>query len=379
MLRIIAGVTILAASASASSAPLAFAKTLVVPIGNEPVGIVVADFNHDGNMDVAARNGSIAKISVALGSLVGTFNTAVSYPTSAENADANAQSLVVADFNKDDIPDLAVPNQYGSSPMPVSVFLGNPDGTFPAQAALFPSGTCPVAIAADDFNGDRKTDLVTADFEGTSVSVLLGQVNGTFASPVNYAVGSFPNSVIVGDFNGDEKPDLLVANEGSSNISLLTGMGDGTFAAEVSTPIASPLSLAAADLDGDGKLDVVVAAIGSDVSVLLGHGDGTFASAVSFPTGAAYKTNAVALADLDGDGRLDIIAANGSTLSILRGFGNGTFSSPISIDSINDATSIAVADFNGDDRLDLVVTNSSSGTFTLLTNDVLFSAGFEAR
>ncbi len=382
MLKIIAGIAILAASASATSAPLAFAKTAVVSVGTGPVGIVVADFNRDGKLDVAVGNGSNAAVSIALATSDETFDPAVHYSTNNVNLDANPESLVVADFNMDGIPDLAVPNEYGGPVFYLSVLLGNSDGSFQAQT-LFSSGICPVAIAAGDFNGDGKTDLITANLDGASVSVLLGHGDGSFSAGVNYPVGSAATSVAAGDFNNDGKLDALVALNGSNTAVLLLGNGDGTFSTGTSlTTGPSPKSIAVADINGDGKLDAVVANSGyNTISVFLGHGDGTFAPAVNYAVGAlgtAYP-NGIVLADMDGDGRLDIIAANGSTLSILRGLGNGTFSSPINIDSINDATSVAVADFNRDGRLDLVVTNSAAGTFTLLSNDVLFSSGFEAR
>jgi hypothetical protein len=382
MLKIIAGIAMLAASASATSAPLAFAKAAVVSVGTGPVGIVVADFNRDGKLDVAVGNGSNAAVSIALATSDETFDPAVRYSTNNVNLDANPESLVAADFNMDGIPDLAVPNEYGGPVFYLSVLLGNSDGSFQTQT-LFSSGICPVAIAAADFNGDGKTDLVTANFDGKSVSILLGNGDGTFSPGVDYPVGSDAHSIATGDFNNDGKLDVLVAVKGSNTVLLLLGNGDGTFSTGNSlTTGPSPKSIAVADLNGNGKLDAVVANSGyNTVSVFLGHGDGAFASAVNYPVGAlgAAYPNAIALADMDGDGRLDIIAANGGTLSILRGLGNGTFSPPINIDSINDATSVAVADFNGDGRPDLVVTNSSTGTFTLLTNDVLFSSGFEAR
>lgn len=375
--------SILVLTVPATAAPLAFTTAAVVPIGNGPTGVVVADFNRDGRLDVAAANGGSAVVTVSLASPIGvSFNTAVSYFTQDANLDLNAQAVVVADFNGDGILDLAAPNQYGTSPMPVSVFLGNSDGTFQAQT-LFSSGTCPVAIAAADFNGDGKIDLVIADFEGTSVSVLLGHGDGNFNAPVDYPVGSFPDSVAVGDFNHDGKLGVLVANNGSNTALLLLGNGDGTFTAGPSlTTGPSPKAIAVADLNGDGKLDAVVANSGDNtVSVLLGHGDGSFAPAVNYTVGTlgtAYP-NAIALADMDGDGHLDIVAANHSTLSILRGFGDGTFSAPTAITQISDAMGVVATDFNGDGRLDLAVANNYAGTFTLLLNDVVFSAGFETR
>jgi hypothetical protein len=180
--------------------------------------------------------------------------------------------VAVADVNGDGRLDLAVANySYGASAGSVSVLLGNGNGTFQG-AVNFAVGSIPVSVAVADVNGDGRPDLVTANQSGNSVSVLLGNGNGTFQSAVNFGVGSSPRSVAVADVNGDGRPDLVTANFGSGSVSVLLGNGNGTFHSAVNFYASSPVSGAVADVNGDGRPDLVAASFGgANVSVLLGN------------------------------------------------------------------------------------------------------------
>jgi hypothetical protein len=174
-------------------------------------------------------------------------------------------SVAVGDFNGDGKPDLAVANDtpFGT----VSVLLGEGDGRF-RQQRTYAAGKGSDSVAVGDFNGDGKPDLVVAD-NGGGVSVLLNDGAG-FASPVRYGAGTSP--VSVGDFNGDGKPDLAVANYGSNTISILLGNGNGTFQAQTTRAAGTnPFALAVGDFNGDRRPDLAVAndALSGTVSVLL--------------------------------------------------------------------------------------------------------------
>ncbi len=156
------------------------------------------------------------------------------------------------------------------------------------------------AVAIGDLNGDGRLDLAIADLDAATVSILLGNGDGTFpATATNiYGTGSSPYSVAIEDFNGDGKADLAVANSGSNSVSILLGNGDGTFATKVDYTSSAfdsrPVSVGIGDFNGDGKPDLAVAnSNSSNVSILLGNGNGTFATFSSYPLGIAQSYQAV--------------------------------------------------------------------------------------
>src|SRR5436190_2118903 len=180
-------------------------------------------------------------------------------------------------------------------------------------------------MAICDVNGDGKHDLVVATSGATanSISVLLGNGNGSFGAMTDYPTASTPFFVAVGELNGDGKPDLVVANYDSNTLSVLLGDGDGSFGAKTiyGTGFA-PSSVAVDDLNGDGKPDVVTAngsGGANSISVLLGNGNGSFASKVDYSTD--FSPTAVAMGDLNGDVKPDVVASNGTTVSVRLGTG----------------------------------------------------------
>jgi hypothetical protein len=221
--------------------------------------------------------------------------------------------VAVADLNGDFKPDLVVCN-FGSST--VSVLLGNSDGTF--QAAFSYSTTAPLALAVADFNGDGIPDLAVTNLSDRStVSSFLGKGDGTFLTAAGgFVTGIKTGSVAVGDFNGDGIPDLIAAsggsgghatNSGDGDMAVLLGNGDGTFQVAVHYAAgAGPSSVNVADFNGDGIPDVAIANFHSaDISVLLGKGDGTFQAAVSYAIGPyPDDPSSVVLKDFNGDGML---------------------------------------------------------------------------
>jgi hypothetical protein len=199
-------------------------------------------------------------------------------------------------------------------------------------ARAFDAGVVPYSVALGDFNGDGISDLAVAN-KGTnasngSVSVLLGNGDGTFQPAVTYAVGTGPDSVAVGDFIGDGIPDLAVANYGG-NVSVLLGNGDGTFQPARAFPAGSSLgSVAVADFNDDGIPDLAVAGTAGGVRVLLGNGDGTFqTSNVSYVTG--NDAISMVVGDFNGDGLPDLAVANlySSDVSIL--LNDGAWTGPV--------------------------------------------------
>jgi hypothetical protein len=243
-------------------------------------------------------------------------------------------------------------------------------GTF-ATAVNYGVGSHPISVATGDLNGDGKADLAAANNYANNVSVLLNNGNGTFATAVNYGVGSNTYSVAIGDLNGDGKADLATANFSSNNVSVLLNNGDGTFATAANYSAGtSPISVATGDLNGDGKADLAVANSGPHtISVLLNNGDGTFATAVGYSVGTTPES--VAIGDLNGDGKADLVSANynGDNVSVLLNNGNGTFATAANYSVESYPTSVAIGDLNGDGKADLAAANEMSNSISVLLNN----------
>jgi uncharacterized repeat protein (TIGR01451 family) len=280
---------------------------------------------------------------------------------------ASPFAVSIGDFNGDGKRDLAVANANGNS---LSIILGNGNGTF-AAAVNYGTGTSPVAVGIGDFNGDGKSDLAVTNLVSNDVSVLLGNGNGTFGVAVQYAAGMFPRGIAVGDFNGDGKRDLAVANQFSDNVSIFLGNGNGTFAAAVSYAVGSqPYSLAIGDFNGDGGSDLAVPNGGANTfSILAGNGNGTFAAAVTYPAPFSNSPLSIVVADFNGDGKSDFALGNynSNDVSIHLGNGSGTFATPVSypVGGLSPYL-VAAGDFNGDGRIDLALADRFSDDVAIL-------------
>jgi uncharacterized repeat protein (TIGR03803 family) len=307
--------------------------------------------------------------------LAGNSLPSGTFQSQTVSAPGNATFVAIGDVNGDGKPDLVTTDYYSGT---VSVFLGNGNGTF-QPPSNYSTGSGPESLAIGDVNGDGKPDLVVANFGlnagidplGTNtVSVLLGNGNGTFQPQTSYATGNYPLSVAMGDLNGDGKTDLVVANSDSNTVSVLLGNGNGTFQTQTSyATAANPSSVAIGDLNGDGKLDLVTANFTSGtVSVLLGNGDGTFRAQTNYATGINSSPDSVAIGDVNGDGIPDLAVANvnSNTISVLLGDGDGTFQTQTSYATGNYPSSVAMGDVNGDGKPDLVISNFNSGTVSVL-------------
>ena len=401
--------------AGLAAAPRADAFGLLPPTnvtaGTYSFGMVAADFDGDGVQDLAATDtfgptyAAGTTLSVVLGDGDGSFGTPVKY-TAVTHDGTQPTYLAVGDFDGKNGPDLAVVVDhpgggwvYPELPMEyISVLLNDGHGAFgsPVGCAVMKSAADEVAVG--DVNGDGKldlvvdsTDAVSDDDTAVTVSVLLGNGDGTFQAAKNTALGrtaqtdqAVPSTYVVNkasavavrDFNGDGKADVAVAEclqtwwitdffNVAGCVDILLSKGDGTFEDRIEVPTGiSPWAIAVGDVEGDGRPDLVVANNSDSgyLSVLLGNADGTFTPEAPV-YGIAANALWLAATDFDGDGHLDVavvsrpVGASGTAwLQLLRGRGNGSFTGPQNIDWSNHAsTAIAAADFDGDDRPDVAV------------------------
>ena len=320
-------------------------------VGGGISGGAVGDFNGDGSPDVVTSSGS--NLQVLLNDGTGKFIQAHSYPNPN-----SAFPIAVSDLNHDGKLDvlLAVP----SGALSLSVMLGNGDGTFGTakSTSIGDLSTQSVSsIRLVDLDGDQIPDLVLLTTQG--VSAYLGKGDGTFSAAANYFAGSNPMSLQVGDFNNDGKQDIAVGS--AASIGVLPGKGDGTFLPVVLSGTGAIGFSTVGDINGDGNLDLI--APGNSIIVYLGNGDGTFQAGVNSGTpGPINGLSNITTADVDGDGKLDVVAGTG--IYYATGNGDGTFASPINVlrgGSFAIGPFVeAVADFNGDGRPDVLIMTSAN-------------------
>jgi hypothetical protein len=289
-------------------------------------------------------------------------------PHSVYPAGDAPRSVFAADLDNDGDLDLAT---VSGNPGYVSVLLNNGDGTF-ANDSVYMVYWYPFAVFAADLDGDGDLDLAVAIEEGEymgDVTVLLNNGDGTFGTPSShYYVGSAVSSVFAADLDGDGAIDLAAGQYFTSrNVSILLNNGDGTFAPFSEYPVGGyPSSVFAADLDGDGDLDLATAGT-NGANVLMNNGDGTFGPYSSYPAGGA----SIFVADLDGDRSLDLATADAGSdsVSVLLNNGDGTFGPGSDYPAGDSPYSVFAADLDGDGDLDLATANQLSGDVSVLLND----------
>ena len=352
----------------------AFQIAASYPVGSSPRGLAAADFNGDGKADLAVVNENSNTLSILLGTGEGGFVAGETYAVGYD-----PWFVTTGDFNGDGRTDLVVVSTLDENSQvammgQLSILLGNGDGTFQSPITVA-AGYSPATVAVADFNLDGIADLVFTENGSSEVAVLLGNGDGTFRTAASYSQPG-ASGVATGDFNRDGKPDFALAGPGYLIVYL--GNGDGTFQLSPSQYAAGPHSypgyLAVSDLNGDGKLDIVAPGTqpGSTITVWLGKGDGTFLPGSSYPAGQAPFS--VAITDLNGDGKPDLVVPNlqSDNLSFLYGNGDGTFQPAVAFPGNPQSEAffgpdfVVVADFNSDGVPDLAIANSGFNEVTIV-------------
>ena len=336
-----------------------------VPVPDHPASVTAGDLNGDGSIDLAVMTYVNATVKVLSGDGKGAFSVTASLPVGE-----NPSAAVIGDLNKDHIADLVVANRFGNS---LSVLLGKGGGAF-GPGAQIPIGSHPIPVIMADLDGDSWPDLAAGNSFGGSLSLVLSSNQGGLGPAQEFAVAETPYLVAAGDFDGDGTGDI--ATIGSRDFasgavaSVLLGDGKGGFA-RTDYPLGAvpPRAVRVADMDGDGRPDVVAVSKGA-ISVLQNTGAGHFAPWAVFTT----PDNLVdfTVADLDGDGRLDVAAVSAddrqADVQLFSGTGVVSFwpARPIPVGTF--INSVAAGDFNGDGALDLAVTSTNAPEIAILLN-----------
>jgi hypothetical protein len=350
--------------------PAAF-DSFVVPVGDGPGSIAIADVNHDGRLDILVANTISETLTVLLGDGRGRFHPAAGPPASTGRT---PNDIAIGDFNADGHVDAVLANT--GTPY-ITILLGDGSGKFfPSPHSPFSTSSYPHVhgVAAADFNADGKLDVVTDSWGHNQILMLLGDGNGNLSLPGRpFATGKRPYQRLrSADFNHDGKPDVVTTDMDINAVSVLLGDGRGGLRDAAGSPFAagaSPWSIAVDDINKDGNLDLVVVPYERDVTdpkqvgvtVLLGDGRGGFAKMFGSPFSLAgcRGPDRVATGDVNGDGSRDIVVscAQNDKLMLYLGSKNGSFRTT-SLAVPTGWSGLGVADLNGDGKDDIVVSSN---------------------
>lgn len=342
-----------------------------------PASISSLDINNDGNMDLIFTGALTQESAVrAFTVFLGDGNGGSISINTTQTEECCHNGLLCQDLNNDGNADVIVTN---TNPGTITIYFGNGSGNFLNPTDLF-VGTRPQGIVAADLNNDSKIDIGVVRAYSNSMSVLFGTGNGMFSSVTNIPIGEgTAYKIRSADFNLDGKIDLVfnyvtnTANtDGFVKVLINNGTGNSFTAATylVSTDFTD--DLITADLNDDGKMDIVATDRLGSIKILFGNGDGSFLS-TSYPTN--NRPARLTAADFNGDGNLDIAASGidqfGNNTSILLGNDQGTFDAPILLLAGDTSNGIVSTDLNNDNRTDIVVTDTNSDRLRFYLNNTI--------
>jgi streptogramin lyase len=337
----------------------------------QPFSVAVGDFNSDNRIDIVIANSGTDNLGILFGLDNGTFGMEMMYSI---GTDSHPQYVITCDINKDNQLDIVSVNSKMNS---ISVIMGNGNGTFAKQMVYSTgNGSNPYAIASGDFNSDNRLDLVIANEGADSIGIFLGFDYTSFQNQQIYSSinNLFPYGIVISDFNNDNFLDIAATFFGNSSLGILLGYGNGSFSIMTiySTESDSkPTSVAVGDFNSDNHLDIIVANSKADnIGVFLGYGNGSFAAIMTYSTKQGSNPISVIVDDFNNDGQLDVAVANYGTnnVGVLLGYGNGTFSI-IKIYSTGQGSTpyaVTVGDFNKDGQLDIAVANYGTNSIGVL-------------
>jgi hypothetical protein len=360
-----------------AAAQVSFAPAVNYGVGKSPYCVIAADVNGDGKVDLISANEQANTLTVLTNDGSGMFGSNATY-----NVSFNPYSLVTADVNGDGKVDLISVNIDAAGTL--TVLTNNGSGKF-VRASSPGAGTYPRSIVKVDINGDGLVDLIVSGGNiSNPLTLLTNAGNGIFI-----AGSTLPSPPVLGsswfavsaDVNGDGKPDLIDLDSGNSgtfsHLRILTNNGNGTFTLSSTNALATtwPGSLTAVDVNGNGKVALIVSDYasgdGNTLEMLTNNGAGIFGSNATYTVGGGPQS--VIAADVNGDGKVDLISANYfGTLTVLTNNGNGGFGSNTTLNVGPLTLSVVAADVNDDGKLDLVSANEGVNTLSVLINNSTF-------
>lgn len=341
-----------------------FATFVSYSAGGINTGVATADLNGDGFSDLVLAPGTATTaVKVLLGNGDGSFKAAVTYVTGAGLSGGLSSSALLSDFNRDGKVDLMTTDGDDRT---LSVLLGNGDGSFKARTSMYIAATTFEHLAQGDLNGDGLTDVVFASANSGLTNVLLGNGDGTFRYGISFNVSAFGTAL--GDFNSDGVLDAVITTQLVGN-QVKLGNGDGTFRNSVS--FSGPISydVQTADFNHDGIMDFATAdyaaGTATTLSVYLSRGDGTFQPMVSYTTNTGPFS--LTVADMDGDGNVDLLSGHNATVTLLLANGDGSFKAGTTFAAAS-IFGLTTADFNGDGGIDVAAVRGTEYARVLLAN-----------
>lgn len=371
-------------ASSQPTCPMLWQPPQTLPGGARASSVLAADFNSDGNMDLAMSSYDDSKIMIAMGD--GTGNFLQPSGVRVIGVGVNSESFAIGDFNQDNNPDIVVACYNNSS---LYVLLGAGDGTFPTQV-LLPIVYNSTSVIVKDLNNDGRADIAAVCRNGNNSFIAILRGNNNLPGSLFFAAEqspTIPNAMAIapGDFNQDGKVDLAVLvgpvfNQGyfAVSVNLLLGNGNGTFVSGGSTSVPNTFwcgSIMAADFDADGFDDIALASTDTDSVIVMQNTGGALKPQAFYLVGdqPGYLPLGMTIVDINNDGQQDIITSiyGDGGVRILLGTGSGDFSRLSKLTAGFQPWGILVTDLNNDGRKDIVVANrngNSALTYSVLKN-----------